>query len=199
MAGHGTNRGMLRPMHTKLGVIRDGVEEAWAHPEGSARETLAGGTERLRITCRGDYTERVQELVSALQPPFKVLYVLLMPRGGSQPGRYESPALEAGELAGLFRDFGDFWSEDSRHDIWVRSGPDRATVVWDRHGLIYAYGPLARFESVLAARGHTTLAPGEIPSPHVHYYHPQWDDAERTLLARLAWKYTPLTPADQDA
>ena len=52
----------------------------------------------------------------------------------------------------FLREFGRFLCEDSRHDLWVRSHDDDATIVLDRHNVIYAYGPLDAFEAALKSR-----------------------------------------------
>ena len=45
--------------------------------------------------------------------PFTILYVLHTPRGGSDHGRYESPALDRASVASFFRQFGDFIAADN--------------------------------------------------------------------------------------
>ena len=180
----------------KLGLLRDGAEEPAVLPDGYVTEDVSG-TARLRITCAGGYAELVHMLASRLRPPYRLLYVLLVPRGGSAPGRYESPELDGAELAEFFSEFGAFWSEDARHHIWVHSRPDDATIVWDRHGLIYAYGPLQLFEASLAERAIMPSVRADVPAPHVHYYHPEWDDAERALVAGTSWILKPLGPHDE--
>jgi hypothetical protein len=92
--------------------------------------------------------------------------------------------------------FGQFLSEDSRHDLWLRSHDDDATIVLDRHNMIYAYGPPNLFETALLTFGaHAGRLP-EIPDPHVHHYHREWDEAEREALRTLPWNVKPLRPSD---
>src|SRR5206468_10147135 len=111
-------------------------------------------------------------------------------------GRYESPELSLDDVSWFFETFGRFLDEDSRHDIWVRSHTDDATIVLDRHNLIFAYGPLDVFENELVAAGLTAATPKEIPDPHVHNYHAEWDDTERGILKALDWTVKPLREQD---
>ena len=70
---------------------------------------------------------------------------LVLAKASPAHGRYESPELTADAVKGFLHQFGRFLREDSRHDLWVRSHDDDATIVLDRHNLIYAYGPLDAF------------------------------------------------------
>jgi hypothetical protein len=53
----------------------------------------------------------------------------------------------------FLNEFGRFVREDSRHDLWVRSHDDDATIVLDRHNLIYAYGPLDELDTAITGCG----------------------------------------------
>jgi hypothetical protein len=77
-----------------------------------------------------------------------------------------------------------------------RSHGDDATIVLDRHNVIYAYGPLDLFESTLRAPGVQPGSAREIPDPHVHHYRREWDDAEREVLRFFAWNIRPLRESD---
>jgi hypothetical protein len=160
------------------------------------RETTTNGSVRLRIGPRERHVEVILRLAADLGEPFKVLYVLHTPRGGSTPGRYESPALDHAAVLEFFRRFGEFFAKDARHDVWLYSRPDDATLVWDRHDLLYAYGPLEKFVKLLEATGYRLAQAVPIPSPHTHNYHAEWDSSERELAA-LGWRATPLRPSDE--
>jgi hypothetical protein len=122
--------------------------------------------------------------------------VLHTTRTNAELGRYESPELTADAVEGFLHQFGRFLCEDSRHDLWVRSHHDDATIVLDRHNLIYAYGPLDAFAAGLQSLGVREGQPAAIPDPHVHHYHPEWDDAERGVLGCFEWYIKPLRPSD---
>ena len=93
------------------------------------------------------------------------------------------------------REFGQFFCEDSRHDLWVRSHDEDATIVLDRHNLLYAYGPLDLFEQLLTSSGARVGEPAALGT-HVHHYHAVWDEMERQILRRFDWRISPLRPSD---
>jgi hypothetical protein len=181
---------------TKFESLVEGEWQRHQYNDTFAREPTSRMT-RLRVGPRGRHASLLLGLAAEITSPYKVLYVLHTPRGGSAAGRYESPALEGPQVGHFFRRFAEFFAGDARHDIWLHSGPDDATLVWDRHDLLYAYGPLDQFVAALERRG---LRAGEvpvIPSPHSHRYHSEWDAAERELVAKLEWTMTPLRPGDE--
>lgn len=119
------------PLHNYVSADRQRVDEAL---KLSAREPFA----------LDDATGTVH-LASVLAGGCQILYVLHTTRTGAQLGRYESPELDLERLRQFFQEFGKFLSEDSRHDVWLHSHVDDATIVLDRHNLIYAYGPIDAF------------------------------------------------------
>src|SRR5215467_3746388 len=110
---------------------------------------IVGAQPRLRIGLDHAQDFCVRELVADLAGPFQLLYILHTTRVGSELGRYESPVVSVAQVRDFLDQFGAFLSQGSRHDFWLRSHDDDATVVLDRHNLIYGYGPLAAFEAVL--------------------------------------------------
>jgi hypothetical protein len=169
--------------------------ESFEYGDTFARENV-GESERLRIGLKQPQQGYVQLVASGLAGSFQLLYILHTSRIGSELARYESPELAASAVEEFFQKFGRFLSEDSRHDLWLRSHDDDATVVLDRHNLIYAYGPLDLFEATLARIGVHPNGLPEVPDPHVHQYHQEWDDAEQELLRPFRWDTKPLRPSD---
>jgi hypothetical protein len=159
------------------------------------KETVAG-QDRLQVGLDEAQDACVRELASGLTGPFKLLYVLHTSRTGSELGRYESPTLSTAQVHEFLQRFGPFLAQDARHDFWLRSHDDDATIVLDRHNIIYMYGPLARFEATLLRIGCTTRGLPRIPDPHVHHYHEEWDESEREVLAALPWVRKPLRESD---
>jgi hypothetical protein len=155
-----------------------------------------GGHPRLRIGIDRAQDTCVRALASDLSGPFQLLYVLHTTRTGAELGRYESPELTADAVEGFLHQFGRFICEDSRHDLWVRSHDDDATIVLDRHNLIYAYGPLKTFEAVLKSLGVREGESPSVPDPHMHHYHQDWDRTEEEILRHFDWHIKPLRPAD---
>jgi hypothetical protein len=124
-----------------------------------------------------------------------VLYVLHTSRTGARLARYESPVLEPDELRTFLARYGDFIAQDSRHDLWVAARGGAGTIVWDRHDLVYAYGPLDAYVSILEQGGLREGWPNTNLS-HAHYYHAEWDDTERSILREFEWIVSPLHPED---
>ena len=153
------------------------------------------GAPRLRIGARGGHAQLLLHCAARLTPPYALLYVLHTSRGGAQLGRYQSPPLDGPELEAFLQRFGAFLAGDARHDLWLHSLPDDVTLVWDRHDLVFAYGALSALTEVLEAGGLREGWP-EVPVPHVHHYHAEWDRAERELLQALDWDHWPLEPED---
>ncbi len=134
-------------------------------------------------------------LIESLTPPFHLLYVLHAPRGEAEPGRYQSPSLTLGQVRSFLADFAPYFSADGRFDLWAYSPADDATVIWDRHNLLYGYGPLQRLAFTLASMRYMRGKP-EVPEPHEHYYRPEFDAAAHGVLAAFDWTVSPLQPED---
>ena len=152
--------------------------------------------ERLRIGFDDTSDACVLALASVLAGPFQLLYVLHTTRTGAALGRYESPELAIDHVEAFFELFGRFLTEDARHDLWFLSHEERATIVLDRHNIIYAYGPLELFEQKLLQMGAVRGAAPDTNRVHAHHYHAEWDDAERALLRYGEWTVRPLRPSD---
>jgi hypothetical protein len=143
---------------------------------------------------RGD-ANVFKELVECLEPPYLLLYVLHTPRGEADPGRYQSPAISSGGFTEFVSRFSAFLKADARFDLWAHSPAERATVVWDRHNQLFAYGPTERFVRRLDALG---FRPGNVDRPsHAHHYRPECDDMARQLLSAVDWTHSPLRPEDE--
>ena len=99
-------------------------------------------------------------------------------------------------VAAFLHRFGRFLNEDARHDLWLHSHNEDATIVLDRCNLIYAYGPLDDCERALDSAGIPRGPLPEAPDPHVHHYHSEWDNSEREILQELLWTITPLRESD---
>ena len=167
-----------------------------SHPATYRRETTSAGTERLVAGIPGGDGTIIRTLAHRLRPPFFLLYVLHTPRGEAEPGRYQSGEIDLPQLDRFLSDFDTYLKSDSRFDFWVHASEEAATIVWDRHNLLYAYGPLPKFETALAALG---FVPGQ-PSmnfDHIHNYRPECDADAARLIAAFDWSYSPLRPQDE--
>jgi hypothetical protein len=151
---------------------------------------------RLCIGLDDAHDAALRELAVSLSGPFQLLYVLHTTRTGADLGRYQSPELTAVQVTEFLVRFGPFLAQDSRHDFWLRSHDDDATIVLDRHNLIYAYGQLEMFEATLVRIGASARGVPGVPYQHLHHYHSEWDDSERAILAAFPWTHTPLRDSD---
>jgi hypothetical protein len=136
-----------------------------------------------------------QTLVERLTPPLQLLYVLHTPRGEADPGRYQSPPISLEQFQEFVETFASFLKGDGRFDLWAHSRTDDATVVWDRHNRVFAYGPLEQYTAALTALGFSRGIPF-VPTPHAHHYRDEFDDAAKRLLQTYVWSQLPLQPED---
>jgi hypothetical protein len=181
----------------KLSVRSD--DEEWIpfyHPKTFTIEKLKNGSRRLVAGAPDGKPSTFATLLDCLSPPYYVLYVLHTPRGEGEPGRYQSPLVTADNVHAFLNRFSTFLTVDARYDLWAYSPTDKGTVVWERHNLVYAYGPLEQYSSALESLGFEPGTPG-IPSPHQHHYRGEFDSDAKALLSDFEWTYTPLQPEDE--
>jgi hypothetical protein len=155
-----------------------------------------GDAERIRAGVPSGESEPFERLVRAMEPPYLLLYVLHTPRGEAEPGRYQSGAITSEEFRSFMARFASYLSGDARFDIWAYSPEDAATVVWDRHNQLFAYGPLDRFTGELQSLGFSRGV-STVPDPHQHHYRPELDLQAAELLASLEWRCSPLREEDE--
>lgn len=155
-----------------------------------------GQIERLVAGAPGGQAEPFERLGLCLRPPYLLLYVLHTPRGEAEAGRYQSPELSTVELRAFIARFAPFLAADARFDIWLYAPAEQATVVWDRHNQIFAYGPLDRFATALSALGFNAGS-CEVVGPHQHHYRPEQDENAAALLSWCDWRHSPLRPEDE--
>lgn len=179
------------------------------HPAGENHPWMFGNTwsvagvaddQRLIIAPTTGYVGLLTRLSEIMQDPMLLLYVLVVPRGGGEPGRYLSSEPQSREQTRRFLgDFGSFLETDGRHSLWIRSVADGAMLVYDRHNLIYAYGYLEEWKLLLRQIGMKEVAPAtiKIPVPHSHHYHELFDKDEHRLLRYLPWQRSPLQEQDE--
>jgi hypothetical protein len=177
-------------------LLPDGedVEHQYADVYDWERTT---GPSRLIIAPRTGHVDLLGALAECWGGPYWLLYVLTVPRTGTS-GRYQiTEPVERPELTAFLARHRAFLEGDARHALWVAPATGQGTLVYDRHNVIYAYGPLEHFEDMLARRGVTRGATA-YPVPHSHHYHAEFDDDEAELLTDYAWIHSPLRPGDED-
>ncbi|GAA6142613.1 hypothetical protein [Hydrogenophaga sp. 5NK40-0174] len=180
----------------KVARLVDGKAVPLETPAVFCRETTAASTERLTSCVPGGDVGLLLALMKVLEPPFFLLYILHTPRGEGEPGRYQSPSVSAEVAEDFVSRFGDYLGADARFDFWVHSPSSQATIVWDRHNQLFAYGPLERFEAVFLSRG---FSEGLLPAlgTHVHEYRSEFDTQAKSVLDAFEWIRTPLRPEDE--
>jgi hypothetical protein len=183
----------------KFGAMADGPPRemaAFAYPNRWAIERTTG-PERLVIAPAQDHVDLMLDLARELREPFGILYVLLLSRfDKASPGRYQSPTpCDRQAMGSFFQKFKAFFEGDGRHHVWVMSLPDHATLVYDQHNVIYAYGQLDRYKEVAARHG-LSEGPVSFPVPHAHCYNAEFDKDEDRILKWWDWKQFPLQDGD---
>lgn len=168
----------------------------YRHPHRYEIERTKGPL-RLAIGPSGGHIHLLAELAREIPEPIGLLYVLVVPRTDREPGRYQSPLLRRNDLDKFLDRFREFFEGDGRHHLWVLSPRGGPKIVYDRHDVLYAYGPIEVYERVLRAlRLSEDLV--EIPVPHVHMYHQQYDSEEKAVLNYWDWKRSPLVEGVDD-
>jgi hypothetical protein len=134
-----------------------------------------------------------------MDEPFLLLYVLVVPRGEGEPGRYQSEfSYNAIQLKEFLTSYSEFFEQDARQNLWIRPTSDSGLLVYDRHNLIYAYGPLERFVEALTSSGLFESEDIRLPSPHAHNYHEEFDSHAKRLLMEGSWLTSSLRPGDEN-
>jgi hypothetical protein len=168
----------------------------YRHPAVWTREPT-DERERLRIGSGIGTLDLFQWLAAVLGEPLFLLVVMRVPQV-VEAGRWESVPLTHAELARFVGRYGMLFEEDARAQLWVGELDGAGMLVLDEHDLIYAYGPLDRFEQVLREQGYE---PGDpvVPVPHEHRYHRGLNDLETDLKRLWAWnRILPLDAVPED-
>jgi hypothetical protein len=150
---------------------------------------------RLEIGLQAGKASVVAGLVNLMEEPLFILYVLHTSRGEGQEGRYQSPLLSKIDVLSFIEKYSKFLAADSRFDIWFHSPSMGATVVWDRHNLVFAYGALEQFKEYISHEGYTEGNP-TMEFAHQHHYRQAFDHDAASLLNKFSWSFSPLQQAD---
>lgn len=182
----------------RFAKFSSGLEADVPHKWGDVfvRVAMSDGNERLEIGVSDEQIALIRLLAAELEPPYHILYVLLVPQQGQSDGRYESEsALTSEELADFFDRYGPVFEQDGRHALWVQS--ESGQLVFTPHDIVYAYGPADVFRALLLRRDFAEK-PFSIPAPHAHHYHRQFDPVIRDLFSRYSWIRHPLQDMDEE-
>ena len=174
-------------------------DHEWKYPNVWAAQDLSG-TKRLIIAPNEHHVEWILRLLDVVPEPMWLLYVLVVPRGEGEPGRYQSLDPQTREQVRRFlREFMNLLEIDGRQNLWIRSESGEGMLVYDRHNLIYVYGPLEQSAAILGATGMTEVSADAINTPdtHSHRYHAAFDSEAQRILVYMDWIRTPLREHDQ--
>lgn len=179
----------------KFGWLPNGTEELpYEYPNAWAREKTTG-PDRFIIAPREHHVRLLLALAKCLDEPLSLLYVLTVPRGGGEAGRYESKEpFTFEQLEYALYQYQELLERDARNSIWIQS--QSGLLVYDQHNVIYAYGPLGDFQNVVQSSGLAEVDQIRFPSPHVHKYHFQCDEDQARILREIGWIHSPLQPDD---
>ncbi len=179
----------------KLGTVRAGKDAAWSYEPSYARQVV-GGVERLVIAPGGGPVGLLRELLTLLPEPLWVLYVLVTPRSEAPAGRYQSSKPHTREeVLALLDRFEEYLASDGRHNLWL-AAPPAGQLVFDRHEVIYAYGPLAEIVARLKEKTFAEVEMIRVPVPHSHHFHEALDGDEHEILAHWEWVPSELQETD---
>jgi len=180
----------------KFGYVDEtGAELPYQHKNVWAQERTTG-PDRLVIAPSSGQVDLLSKLSAVMAEPYFLLYVLQVPRSEVPAGRYQAPEpISRGQLTLFLRQFGDFLEGDGRHHFWIGS-TDKSLLVYDRHQVLYAYGPLDKFKTVLYESGLQETTEVLLPDPHVHRYNQQFDRQAADLMNYWSWKPFPLQDSD---
>lgn len=171
-----------------------------AHNYGNVyfREKIANDSFRLVIGSNKSKIDLILELSSTFSSEsLYLLYVLLIPQAEHEKGRYASPIVPSHEtLSKFLNHYKEFLENDGRHHLWVASTDSDALLVYDQHDVIFAYGNLDKYESMLASHGYAEQK-FWFPAPHGHLYMPENQWIVDAMLNQLSWKYSALQEGDE--
>lgn len=189
---------LMQPQSFKFGQFQDGNDtkvKQFFYPNIWNIEKFSG-TERLIIAPESGQIDLIIELSQILPEPFGILYVLGVPRGGNEEGRYQNKQpVSRAEMEAFLNNFREFFENDARHHIWIVSLPSKSMFVYDKHNVIYAYGELEKFKQILIEND-LTQSDVIFPEPHIHSYNPKFDADETRVLTYAEWIKFPLAKGD---
>ncbi|MES2732695.1 MAG: hypothetical protein V4714_13140 [Bacteroidota bacterium] len=153
-------------------------------------------SQRLKIGPSTDHIDLLLKLAQTLNPPYYVLYVLVVTRLGNEYGRYQSPIIDTKEeLSHFLLSYQDYFETDGRHHVWIGTVDNSGLLIYDQHNVIYAYGSLNSQQALLNKLGFKA-GNFNFPIPHMHYYHPENDLLEKDILLHWDWEQYPLEDSD---
>lgn len=154
------------------------------------------GYTRLKIGADTNQIDLILSLCKNLNPPYFILYVLVIARQGHEKGRYQSKQIDNIEEVNLFlNDFKEFFETDGRHHIWVGTVDNSGLLIYDQHNVIFSYGKVLEQIMVLKNEGFHEMQ-FDFPVPHAHRYNSDNDKFEDQILKYWDWEKFSLNEDD---
>lgn len=179
----------------KIARCHEGREEPYSHPAEFRISDTPFGMPRITATVPFGEVSVIQSLIRDLDEPIFLLYVLHTTRGEGPVGRYLSGELTREATGRFLKRFAVYFRADARFDLWLHFAHNQATVVWDRHNLLYLYGPIVQFEHQLVGLGFQAGNPN-LDFAHAHHYRPEFDAEAHELMEYFDWRFSDLRPED---
>jgi hypothetical protein len=152
---------------------------------------------RLQIGPTGNQIDLILQLADNLNPPYFILYVLVVTRLGNEYGRYESPTIDTKEeLTDFLIQYKEYLETDGRHHIWIGTYDNSGLLIYDQHNVIFAYGQLENFISILTLNSFKEQE-FTFPAPHIHNFYEDNDVYEERILKHWDWDISPLAENDE--
>ncbi len=140
-----------------VSVGADGQPDGFEPADAWSAEVIPGGHTRLVVSIAGHRLEAVHRaLLSALNPPLRVLYVQLVDRAGDRqldnPQRYVALDVSPECLDAALTESRKLVYHDGRHQLWVQ-GRGQDKVVMEETGVLYVYPDDPLFRDTLQDAG----------------------------------------------
>ncbi len=150
----------------------------------------------IKIAASKNQVQLLSDLLNDLEPPFYILYVLVVSRTGQEIGRYQSPTFETiNELTEFLNKYRDYIETDARHHIWIGTVENNGLLVYDQHNVIFAYGNIEKYRNRLIKNKYKEQN-FVFPTPHGHSFHEENDEYEKSILTEFEWEIFPLQKND---
>ena len=160
--------------------------------------TYNNGTKCLRITSSESLSDLMVKLGALVRGNWYVLYTLLASHAGNRPGRYQGIEIQNyNSVLALFEKYKCYFDGDGRHNIWLGSTANNDLLVYDKHNIIYAYGPVEVFVGRIRSYGYCEGVI-KIPTLHTHHYHSGNVKHEMGIMNEWNWKWCDLAESDDD-
>ena len=179
----------------KFGTYDNDIDTEYYYQNNWALEQYPN-FKRIVVAPKDNQIELIQNIIRDFEPPYYILYVLVVSRCDNEPGRYQCPyPLNDIEINNFSNKFKDYFETDGRHHIWIGSAKTKQLAVYDNHNIIYIYGDTHNIQQKFNNLGFKE-EPVQIPAPHTHLYNVENDNYEIEVMDYCEWVKFPLGEQD---